>query len=122
MNQQRSLAPLFGIGTALVSLFVIVTVLMGRGNNLAALFRYILVAGFACGLVFPRGTLLVWLVLCGYIDMLKRLMVVFGSVQHSDLFNVLGIPPMMVVGVTLSVLVGACTRRYSMRPEHWRLF
>jgi hypothetical protein len=121
MNPQRSLAPLLGIGAALASLFVIASVLMGRGNNLATLFRYLLVVGFACGLLFPRGTLLVWLVLCGYIDMLKRLMVVFGSVQHSDLFNVLGIPPMMVVGVTLSLVVGAMTRRYQVQPVHWRL-
>jgi hypothetical protein len=121
MNPQRSLAPLFGIAAALASLFVIVSVLMGKGNNLATLFRYLLVAGFTCGVVFPRGTVLVWLVLCGYIDMLKRLMVVFGSVQHSDLFNVLGIPPMMIVGVTLSLLVGALTRRYQMQPVHWRL-
>src|SRR4051812_12384476 len=116
MNPQRSLAPLLGIAAALMSLFVIVSVLVGQGNHLATLFRYMLIGGFVSGLFFPRGTLIVWLVLCGYIDMLKRLMVVFGSVQHSDLFNVLGIPPMMVAGVTLSVLVGAFTRRYQLQP------
>jgi hypothetical protein len=122
MNQQRTLAPLVGIAAALISLFVIGSVLMGHGNNLAKLFRYVLVAGFVSGILFPRPTLILWMVLCGYTDLLKRLMVVFGEVEHSDLFNVLGIPPMMVIGVTTSILVGALTHRFQLSAAHWRLF
>jgi hypothetical protein len=122
MNQQRTLAPVLIIGAALSSLFVIVSVLMGQGNHLAKLFRYLLLAGFVAGILFPRPTLVFWMVLCGYTDLLKRLMVVFGDVEHSDLFNVLGIPPMMVIGVTLSILVGALTHRFQLSAAHWRLF
>jgi hypothetical protein len=81
MNLQRLLSPLLAIAAALAGLFVIVTVLLGNGNQLATLFRYLLVAGLVAGLFWPRGTLMFWLVLCGYTDLLKRLMVVFGRVQ-----------------------------------------
>lgn len=122
MNSQRSLAPILGIAAALISLFVIASVLLGHGNQLAQLFRYLLVAGFLSGIMFPRGTLFFWLALCGYTDLLKRLMVVFGRVQYSDLYNVLGIPPMMLGGVTIAVLIGAFTGRFHARAAHWRLF
>ena len=122
MNAQKSLTPIIGIAAALMSLFVIASVLLGHGNQLAQLFRYLLVAGFLSGIMFPRGTLFFWLALCGYTDLLKRLMVVFGRVQYSDLYNVLGIPPMMLGGVTVAVLIGAFTGRFNTRAAHWRLF
>ena len=122
MMAQRTFNPLLGIAAALGSLFVIATVLLGHGNQLALLFRYLLVAGFFAGLLFPKGTLIFWLVLCGYTDLLKRFMVVFGNVEYSDLYNVLGIPPMMIAGVTLAVVVGALMGRFQLRTSHWRLF
>lgn len=122
MIQHRTLAPVLVILAVLSGLFVIVSVLLGDGNDLATLFRYLLVAGFVCGFLFPKRTIMVWMVLCGYTDLLKRLMVVFGDVERSDLFNVLGIPPMIVIGVTLSVLVGGLTHRFQLTRTHWRLF
>lgn len=121
MNLQRLLSPLLAIAAAFMSLFVIATILLGHGNHLAMLFRYLLVMGFVAGLFLPRGALMFWLVLCGYTDLLKRLMVVFGSVQYSDLYNVLGIPPVMILGITLAVVGGAMRGRYELSTTHWRL-
>lgn len=104
-----------------MGLFVIASILLGHGNQLATLFRYLLVVGFLAGLIFPRGGLMFWLALCGYTDLLKRFMVVFGRVQYSDLYNVLGIPPVMLGGITLAVIVGAFTGRFQLRGTHWRL-
>lgn len=122
MNSRSSIGPIIGIAAALLGLFVITSVLLGQGNQLAALCRYLLVAGFVIGLTFPRGGLIVWLMLCGYTDLLKRLMVVFGRVHYNDLYNVLGIPPVMLAGITLAVLVGAFTGRFRLSGTQWRLF
>jgi hypothetical protein len=122
MNRRRSFGPLLGFAVALASLYVIASILLGRGNQLALLFRYLLAAGFVGALLVPRGALVVCLVFCGYADLLKRLMVVFDRVQYSDLYSVLGIPPVMLLGVTVSVLLGAVTRRLELQKSQWRLF
>jgi hypothetical protein len=121
MNRPRYFGLLVGVAVAFSSLYVIASILLGHGNQLATLFRYLLVVGFVAGLLFPRGTLVACLVFCGYADLLKRLMVVFDRVQYSDLYSVLGIPPVMLFGVTLAVLLGTVTKRFELQKFHWRL-
>jgi hypothetical protein len=121
MNRSRHFGPLLGFAAALGSLFVIASILLGHGNQFAALLRYLLIVGFAVGLLFPRGALITCLVFCGYADLLKRLMVVFDRVQYSDLYSVLGIPPVMLLGVTIALLLGNVTRRFEFEKNHWRL-
>jgi hypothetical protein len=122
MKARPLILPILAIATALAGLFIITTVLMGQGNQLGTLCRYLLVAGFVMGWTFPRRTLVFWLIFCGYTDLLKRLMVVFGSVRYSDLYNVLGIPPAMLAGITMAVLLGAMSGTIKTQKMHWRLF
>jgi len=122
MNSQRPFNPMFVIVPVLIGLGLIVSVLTGGGNRLGLFFRNLLVLSFMAGFLFPRGMLAMWLVLCGYTDFFKRLMVVFGSVSMRDLYNVLGIPPATLAGITVAVISGAALRQITVSKAHWRLF
>jgi hypothetical protein len=121
MNSQR-FSPLLGFLMVCASLIVIASVLLGNGNQFSMLFRYVLILGFVFGLLLPRPALIFWLVLCAYTDLLKRLMIVSGRVEMSDLYSVLGLPPVMLLGITFSVLMGGLSGRLPLKSTHWRLF
>jgi hypothetical protein len=121
MNSQR-FSPLLGFFVVCASLIVIASVLLGNGNQFSMLFRYVLILGFVSGLLLPRPALIFWLVLCAYTDLLKRLMIVSGRVEMSDLYSVLGLPPVMLFGITFSVLMGGLSGRQPLKSIHWRLF
>ena len=121
MNSRNTVAPIAIIAGMLAGLFVIASVLLSSGNQLAALCRFLLVGGFVFGFLFPRAGLLFWLGLCGYTDLLKRLLIVSGRISFNDLYYVLGMPPVMLGGITLAVLVGAVTGRFELQRGQWKL-
>ncbi|MFZ4764467.1 MAG: hypothetical protein ACOYMN_05890, partial [Roseimicrobium sp.] len=122
MKSNNAFVPIAGMVTLLIGLFVTASVLLGSGNQLAALCKYLLVAGFVCGYLFPKGGFVFWMGLCGYTDLLKRLMIVSGRISYNDLYYVLGMPPVMLGGITLAVLSGAFTGRFQLSSGHWKLF
>jgi len=102
-------------------LFVMLSILMGGGNEIAAFYQYLLAVLFVAGIVAPRGAFVFWVMLCGYTDLLKRFMVLTGRVSFTDLYAVLGIPPIMLTAITFSVVVGAFSGRFQLRRLHWNL-
>lgn len=117
MNESRAgsvfpVAAVCGLG-----LLALVSILLSEGNTVGQFCRYLLVGGFVLSLVSPRTGFYVWLTLCGYNDLLKRLMIMGGRVMHSDLPFVLGITPAMFGGVAVALAVGGLmgTRRMVMR-------
>ncbi|MEI6537083.1 MAG: hypothetical protein WCN98_17210, partial [Verrucomicrobiaceae bacterium] len=120
MNRQNSFAPviivLFG---TFAGLFVVLSVLLGGGNTLAHLCYYILLGGGVLGLMAPRSAFYVWIFMCGYSDLLKRLMVVFGDVSQTDLYYVLGITPVMFSAIVFSLILGSFTGAYVVGMNLW---
>lgn len=87
----------------LIGLYIVLQILTSGGNALGSLYRYLLPAAFIFGFMAPRASVFV-LVLCAiYIDMGKKFLVAGENLYFIDLFFVLGIPPVM--------LLGACTSR-----------
>jgi hypothetical protein len=102
--------------------YVMASILLGGGNELAALCDYLLIGSIFLGLFFPKRSLFVWFFVCAYTDLLKRLLIVSGRVSLADLFSVLGIPPAMLGGIVLSILISAFTGRLTLTLTHWKLF
>lgn len=98
-------SPLVIIGAGLLILYVAVSILLGDGNTMGSLFFYLLIFGGVFGMMAPKGAFYLFIFLCGYLDLLKRLMVVAGSVSVIDLYYVLGIAPVTVTGVLIGVVV-----------------
>jgi len=120
MNDQRGtsvLLMMLGIGFALYATF---SVLLTDGNSISELCRILMVAGFLFSLMKPRLGLTVWLLSSGYVDLLKRLMVVSGRISKNDLYYVLGIHPLMMAGICAGVLVGGFTGKFTLTGWHLR--
>ncbi len=107
---------------AVLGLFAILSILLSSGNGLAKLCFYLLIAGGVFGLLVPRTAFYLWIIVCGYTDLLKRVMVVFGNIEQNDLYYVLGIPPMIFAAITISMVVGGLTGSVVVRMRNWRLF
>ncbi|HEY1084376.1 MAG TPA: hypothetical protein VGE29_19065 [Prosthecobacter sp.] len=103
-NRSGALFPMLAMGG--VGLFALASILLTEGNTIGEFCRYLLVAGFLLSVVAPRAGFFVWLALCGYNDLLKRLMIMGGRVSHADLPFVLGITPAMFGGVVVALLLG----------------
>lgn len=117
MNNGRSstVMPIIIMGG--VGLFALLSILLTEGNSIGELCRYLLVGGFLLSVVAPRVGFYVWLTLCGYNDLLKRLMIMGGRVNYEDLPFVLGITPAMFGGVVVALAFGGLigTRRLMIR-------
>lgn len=117
MSEGRSNAifPIFVLGG--VGLFALASILLTEGNTIGEFCRYLLAGGFLLSFTAPRIGFYVWLTLCGYNDLLKRLMIMGGRVSHGDLPFVLGITPAMFGGVVAALALGGLlgTRKLVLR-------
>lgn len=93
------------IGGMLVALYVASSVLMSEGNQLASLFFYLMVGSGVMGIMAPRFTFTVFILQGAYLDLLKRMLVMDGRVDFTDLFWVLGIAPVTVVSIAAGLLL-----------------
>ena len=93
------------IGGMIVALYIAASILMDEGNQLANLCFYLLVGSGLLGVVAPRLAFFIFIFQSAYLDLLKRLMVIAGNVQFTDLFWVLGIAPVTVVGIATGLML-----------------
>ena len=120
MNENRgSSVFVLLLGTAF-ALYGIFSVLLTDGNSISEFCRMLIVAGFLVAALNPRLGLILWLVSSGYIDLLKRLMVVSGRITQTDLYYVLGVHPLMMAGLCVGVVVGGFTGRFQVTGWHFR--
>lgn len=99
-SQASPLTILAIIGALVAAVYVSSSILLSQGNQLAGLFYYIMLASGALGLIAPRLSFSLLIIQCGYLDLLKRLMVFAGKITYDELYSVLGIAPVTVVGIT----------------------
>ncbi len=117
----RSIAPLVICGGCLFILFAIASIMLGEGNTLANLFGYLMVAGVFFAMVAPRPAFFVFIILCGYVDLFKRFMVVTGRVSMDDLLYILGLAPVMLAGIVASVFIRGIMGQITMTRQRWLL-
>lgn len=109
MNQRNPAIVVLVFVGLISAVSIMTTILLGSGNQIGELCKYLLGASFFIGLLSPRGSLLLLLLLSGYTDLIKRLMIVSGRVSQIDIYYVLGIPPVILVAITLSILFSVLT-------------
>lgn len=105
MNKGNPMAIFAVIGGLLMALYVSSSVLMSEGNQLAGLFFYLMLGSAALGVVAPRVSFTLFILQGAYLDLFKRLLIKAGHVQLEDLFWVLGIAPVTLVGITAGLLL-----------------
>jgi hypothetical protein len=95
------------LGGLFLALIVVVGVVGNVGNTLGNLYGYFPAIAFTVGLLAPKPALYLLVVLGGYIDLLKRLMVFGGRLQYMDLFFLLGAPSIMLLGMSCAIVARA---------------
>lgn len=123
MNDTRGgqiLALLIGMCMILYGVF---SVMLTQGNSISEMCFLLMVGGFLLCLVSPRIGFVLWIVSSGYMDLIKRLTVMSGNVTQLDLYYILGVHPLMLCGLCLSVMGGALLGRHPLtRRDLHRLF
>ena len=104
-SQASPLTILAIIGALVVAVYVSSSILLSQGNQLAGLFYYIMLASGAMGIITPRLSFSLLIIQCAYLDLLKRLMVFAGKITYDELYSVLGIAPVTVVGIACGLLL-----------------
>lgn len=102
-------------------LYAVVSVVLTEGNSIGQMCQFLMVAGFLMSLIAPRLGFFVWIVFCGYNDLLKRLLVMGGRVSHNDLMWVLGITPAMFAGIVVSLAIGGLLGSRRIQGREWLL-
>ena len=102
-------------------LYAVVSVVLTEGNSIGQMCQFLMVAGFLICMAAPRLGFFVWIIFCGYNDLLKRLLVVGGRVSHNDLMWVLGITPAMFAGIVASLAMGGLLGSRRIQGREWLL-
>ena len=104
-SQRNPLTIVAIIGGMIAAMYVAASILLGEGNQLAGLFFYVMAGCGVLGVAAPRLAFTVFIIQAAYLDLLKRFMVMAGHVSYGDLFWVLGIAPVTVVGITAGLVL-----------------
>lgn len=102
MNGINVKAIFVGLCGLALGLYIMVEILLARTSSLGQLYLYLAIAAFVFGAVSPRPAMYVLILCTGYIDVLKRLMVVGGNPTMLDVAYILAIPPLLVAGTIVS--------------------
>lgn len=101
------------LGLVLLALLVIVQIITARGNVLAQFYLFTAIGALLYGLAYPKQAIYVSLFTTCYIDLFKRLMVLDARAVPTDLYYVLGIPPLLVFGSLVTTIISVIMRRGS---------
>ena len=94
------------IASALV-MYILVSVLLGGGNVIGEVAFFASLASGVLGLLRPRLAMYYLVILAGYSDLLKRLMIFDGRFNTIDIMWVRGLCPMTLAGIFVGVLARA---------------
>jgi hypothetical protein len=122
MNDTRGSNPFSMMLGLCLALYAIVSITLTQGNSISELCLMLMLGGVLLSLTSPNLAFTFWIISSGYIDLAKRLMVLTGRVNQTDLYYVLGIHPLMLGGITISLLVGAMLGRHRLRNADFGRF
>ena len=119
MNEKSSGSLLIILSVMLLALYAVIDLLLTSGNIFSRLSLMVMIPSALIGMVSRRTGVVLFLVSCGYVDLLKRLLVVDGQISKLDLYYVLGIPPVTLAAILLSTLAGAFSGTVKIRSRQW---
>lgn len=105
-----------------MALYITLDIMLAEGRSLGRLYLYMAIAAFLCGAIASRSAFFVCLITTGYIDFFKRLMAVFGRPSPTDLYYILGIPPLLIAGAVVNLLIQFLMGRRQFRSVHFWSF
>ncbi|MCP5541781.1 MAG: hypothetical protein H7A52_16690 [Akkermansiaceae bacterium] len=108
-------------GGVLAAVALVYVVLTSGGNSLSQLAKYVAGVAFVAGVVNPRAAMFPFIVATIYLDLLKRLLILYDRVGFMDLFFVLGIGPALLAGITGGTLAGIFFGKIRVDKRHWIL-
>ena len=100
--------------TIIVALILVTNAFTSGGNTISYFAKYALIASFFIGLQAKKTALYILVLMTGYLDMLKRVMIIDARVGLVDLYYVLGMAPILLAGITCGLVL-----RYTFKNE-WR--
>jgi len=96
-----------GFVILVVGLFAFVDALSGNENVIGQLYRVLVLAAPLVGFLAPKPSVYLLLICAGYIDGLKRLLVLDDHLSQLYLFYILGVPSLLLLGILLSILASS---------------
>lgn len=105
------------VALVVVVLYLVFDVFTSGSNVIARVYMYLMLGGGALGLLSPRPSFHLLVVLTAYLDFFKRLMIFDSGVSQMDLYYVLGIAPAIVCGIACNVLYGCLGGRGDCRAS-----
>ncbi len=103
-------------------LYAVASIVLTDGNTIGQMCQYLMAGGFLLSLMAPRLGFFIWIVFCGYNDLLKRFLIVGGRITHEDLKFVLGITPAMFGGVVAALVFSGLMGSRRIVGREWMLF
>ncbi|MFT4176298.1 MAG: hypothetical protein QM627_06545 [Luteolibacter sp.] len=88
-----------------LGVFFITNALTSGGNVIANSAILLMIVGFLIGLIKPKAAMYFTILATGYLDLIKRLMILDSTVRFEDLYYILGIPPCIMSGMILHYLL-----------------
>lgn len=88
-----------------ISSFILVQILSTDRSFIAELMTYLGFAFVFSSILWPRAGLVVMLFLCGYLDFIKRLIVLTQGYQFMDVIDILKVAPYTFVGVIVGLIL-----------------
>ena len=95
-----------------LGLFVVMTILTGTGNVIGMSYRFLWIPALLLGCVAPRASIYMLAVFAVFLDVPKKLLVT-ANVLHMDfrdVYFILAIPPVMLLGIFIHYLAGFALR------------
>ncbi|MEM7385604.1 MAG: hypothetical protein AAF514_11730 [Verrucomicrobiota bacterium] len=109
-------------GGLLLSLILAIQIMGGSHvNSLAVFYKYLSWGAVVFGIMAPRPAFYVLVFLTIYLDFLKRLLVVAGDIGWMDLFYILGVAPMLLLGICVGVVFQFVMGQLRIRKPHMLL-
>ena len=102
-------------GTCLLGMLLVANMLSGSGNSLAKMARALAVAGLISGFINPRLGIYLLVISTAYLDLFKRMLVLYDRPTMLDLYYVLGVAPLIMGGVVAGVIMGALIGRVELK-------
>lgn len=112
MNSKTLFSAAIAVFGLLIGLFIVNGVLTNQTNVIGQLYRYALPGSFLFGFIVPKGAMYALVLFAGYLDLLKKILVMGDNLYFGDLFFILGMPPVMLLGACSSI-----TARILLSPE-----
>lgn len=84
-----------------------IVVFSDPGNTLGSLARIISLLCFMIGLFGGTQALKAFIVVIAYVDLVKRVLVLYGNFNYLDIASVLASAPLMLLGICMNIFFGA---------------